>query len=303
MAFVWGYSFTVNRPCGKSIEKLAAFLKVALVQNDDEIAEIAAMDNAQETELPRTRRARAKGDWDDTIRTLLIALFIALVFRSFLFEPFHIPSGSMKRNLLVGDYLFVSKYSYGYSRYSFPLGLIPFDGRVGSGARPERGDVVVFRLPANPRIDYIKRVVGVPGDTVQVRNGILYINGEALPRKRIGAFKNSGEDGEPTYEIPVFLETFPGGKTVTILQETIRGEMNNTQVFRVPEKHYFMMGDNRDHSADSRYPNGGVGYVPEANIVGKARVIVFSTDGTAKFWEVWKWPASLRPERFFRLIE
>lgn len=241
-----------------------------------------------------------KGEWDETIKTVLVAILVALVFRSLLFEPFHIPSGSMKSNLLVGDYLFVSKYSYGYSRYSFPLGLAPIQGRVLEGSPPKRGDVVVFRLPANTSIDYIKRIVGLPGDTIQVRQSILYINGQPLPRERVDTFTD--DEMQPPIEIPGFTETLPEGKQIHILQQRTEGMANNTGIYRVPEGHYFMMGDNRDNSTDSRFADGGVNYVPARNIIGRAELILFSTDGSAKWWQVWKWPGSLRTDRFFRSI-
>ncbi|MCB1721872.1 MAG: signal peptidase I, partial [Alphaproteobacteria bacterium] len=176
----------------------------------------------------------------------MIAVFLALVIRTFLFEPFNIPSGSMKPTLLVGDYLFVSKPAYGYSRYSFPFGLAPLEGRVWN-KEPQRGDVIVFKLPSNPRVDYIKRLVGLPGETVQVRNGRLYINGELIPREAIGIKEGTPpeDEGTPMYH---YIETLPGGATHDIFEESDSGPLDNTQVYTVPEGHYFMMGDNRDNS-------------------------------------------------------
>lgn len=249
--------------------------------------------------------------WDKHItgffRTFGGAILIALVFRSLLFEPFHIPSGSMKDNLLVGDYLFVSKYAYGYSRYSFPFGQPAFEGRVAQLQKPERGDVVVFRLPRNTRIDYIKRIIGMPGDTLQVRGGTLYINGAPLPREQLGTFDDD-EDPRHIVAIPRYRETLPGGKEISILKKK-PGELpaefgfdpNNTPVYEVPQGHYFMMGDNRDNSRDSRFLNE-VGFVPEANIVGRAEIIFFSTDGQAAWWQVWAWLPTLRFDRFFKAI-
>ncbi|NBX03532.1 MAG: signal peptidase I, partial [Alphaproteobacteria bacterium] len=187
---------------------------------------------------------KKKSSWDETIRTIVYAILIAVVFRSFAFEPFHIPSGSMKSNLLVGDYLFVSKYSYGYSRYSFPLGLPLFKGRIG-GSEPKRGDVVVFRPPSQPRIDFIKRIMGLPGDKIQVKQGVLYINGAPLPRHQVDDYTDN-ENPRNVHPISRFEETLPEGKVVGVLKERDNDYANNTPVFTVPEGHYFMMGDNRD---------------------------------------------------------
>ncbi|MDX1974065.1 MAG: signal peptidase I [Rickettsiales bacterium] len=237
--------------------------------------------------------------WDDTIKTVVIAVLLAVIFRSFLFEPFHIPSGSMKNNLLVGDYLFVSKYSYGYSRYSFPFGFRFFDGRIGTDERPKRGDVIVFRLPRAPRIDYIKRVIGLPGDQIQVTNGVLYINGNRVDKRAIDDF-NDDEQTNNVKPIPRYEETLPEGKVIAVLDEMRHSEADDTGIFIVPEKHYFVMGDNRDNSRDSRFDE--VGYIPEENIVGKAEIIVFSSNGSARWINPISWVTSLRFGRFFQLI-
>ncbi len=242
-----------------------------------------------------------KKAWDETIRTMLVAVVIAIIFRSFLFEPFHIPSGSMKSNLLVGDYLFVSKYTYGYSRYSFPLGLPFFEGRIGTENRPKRGDVVVFRPPLRPRIDFIKRVIGLPGDRLQMKHGRLFINGEMLPEEVVDTFHDLDLVEHTDKQVARFEETLPEGKKILILKETDEGYANNTPVFTVPEHHYFMMGDNRDNSQDSRFAEG-VGFVPEANIVGRAEVILFSMNGEGQLWEFWKWMDSFRGDRFVKII-
>ncbi len=238
--------------------------------------------------------------WNETIRTILVALLLAVVFRSCAYEPFHIPSGSMKSNLLVGDYLFVSKYSYGYSRYSFPFGLPIFSGRVLE-TLPQRGDVIVFRVPSNPRIDYIKRVIGLPGDRIQLKEGIVYINGKPLPREPLDNFADD-EIKTSIKSIPRLSETLPEGKTITILKERREGMADNTPVYEVPPAHYFFMGDNRDNSRDSRYLRE-VGYVPEENLVGRAEIIFFSSDGTADWYNPISWVTSLRLDRFFQHIE
>lgn len=238
--------------------------------------------------------------WNDNIRTVLIALLLAVTFRSCAYEPFHIPSGSMKSNLLVGDYLFVSKFSYGYSRYSFPFGFPIFKGRIFEEA-PERGDVVVFRLPTNPRIDYIKRIIGMPGDRLQVSGGIVYINGTPLPRRIVDEYADD-ESWNLVRSIPRYAETLPEGKTVFILKERRGSPADNTPVYTVPANHYFFMGDNRDNSRDSRYLNE-VGYVPRENLVGRAELIFFSTNGTAKWYDPVSWVRAMRFDRFFRKID
>jgi len=242
-----------------------------------------------------------KFSWDETIRTILIAFVLAILFRSFLFEPFHIPSGSMKNTMLVGDYLFVSKYRYGYSRYSFPFGFPIFKGRAMELTHPKRGEIVVFRPTSNPRVDFIKRVIGLPGDHIQMKNGLLYINGEALKQQLIGDVADTDIPGTMK-TVQQFAQTLPEGQVIHILKRTSEGFPNNTPVYNVPEGHYFMMGDNRDNSHDSRFIDD-VGYVPEENIVGRAEIIFYSNDGSAKIANPLSWPQSLRFGRFFRLIE
>ena len=237
--------------------------------------------------------------WNETIRTVVVAVLLAVTVRSLAYEPFRIPSGSMKSNLLIGDYLFVSKFSYGYSRYSFPFGIPFFSGRVLE-TQPKRGDVVVFRFPPNPSIDYIKRVIGLPHDKVQVRDGIVYINGKPLPRHEIGDFADKTENNM-VQTIPRFTEILPEGKEITILkQKDGLYSANNTPEYIVPDGHYFMMGDNRDNSRDSRFE---VGFVPAENLVGRAELIWFSTDGSADYINPISWFSALRTERFFKLID
>jgi len=242
-----------------------------------------------------------KNSWDDTLSTILIALALAVVFRSFVFEPFHIPTGSMKDNLLVGDYLFVSKYSYGYSRYSFPFGLSIFEGRVLEFNKPKRGDVVVFRLPANTHIDYIKRIIGMPGDHIQLKDGIVYVNGQPLARRQKTDFTDD-ENKTNIRTIARFDETLPEGKTIEILKQYKEGPADNTQMYDVPPGHYFMMGDNRDNSHDSRFLED-VGYIPAENIVGHAEMIFFSTDGSAQWTDPISWFTAIRLDRIFKIIQ
>ena len=241
----------------------------------------------------------AKEELGDLFRTALIAVLLAVIIRTFLFEPFNIPSGSMKPTLLVGDYLFVNKPAYGYSRYSFPFGLAPIEGRVWA-KEPQRGDVVVFKLPTNPSIDYIKRVIGLPGDTIQVRRGQLYINGKAVPRETVGLKEVSGPDGFEG-SMMEYIETLPGGIMHRIYEESDNGELDNTEEFTVPEGHYFMMGDNRDNSQDSRVTSL-VGFVPFDNLVGRADILFFSIDESASLFQPWKWPMDIRYSRILDRI-
>jgi signal peptidase I len=209
---------------------------------------------------------------------LTIAMLLSpVLIRTFLFQPFNIPAGSMKPALLVGDYMFVSKFSYGYNRYSFPFSppLALISGRVFA-SEPERGDVVVFRLPKDPSIDYVKRVIGLPGDRIQMIKGVLHINGTPVKREQIEDFVETDDDGREVH-IKQWRETLPNGVSHATLDMIENGFYDNTKEYRVPVGHYFMMGDNRDNSSDSRVENA-VGYVPAENLVGRAQVMFWSVD-------------------------
>ena len=238
--------------------------------------------------------------FDETTRTILSAILIAMLIRMFAFEPFNIPSSSMVPNLLIGDFLFVSKYSYGYSSRSALFGLLPISGRL-FGREPKRGDVVVFKQPQDNSTDYIKRLIGLPGDTVQVRHGLLYINGVAVERRK-RAEPLAEKYVTPPPSTVDYIETFPDGHQHVIREEGDEYPLDNTEVFSVPPRHYFMMGDNRDNSLDSRAPKGGVGFVPEENLVGRAEFLFFSLDEHTHFWEIWQWPWAVRWDRLFKKI-
>jgi signal peptidase I len=245
-------------------------------------------------------RKKASGGILDTIKTIVYAVLIALVVRTVAYEPFNIPSGSMVPTLLVGDYLFVSKFSYGYSRYSLPFGLPLFSGRIFYHS-PERGDVVVFKLPTDNSTDYIKRVIGLPGDHIQMKSGILNINGQPVPRRRTEDYLYQEGNGS-IIPLAQYIETLPNGVQHRIIEMSDNGPLDNTQEYVVPAGDYFMMGDNRDNSQDSRVLSA-VGYVPAENLIGKAQFIFFSTDGSARLWEIWKWPFAIRYGRLFHGVQ
>lgn len=255
-----------------------------------------------------------EGLWE-TAKVIVQALAIAFFVRTFFFQPFNIPSSSMYPTLKVGDYLFVSKLSYGYGKYSFNFNagwgdktwvsccsFIDFPGRKILAAEPQRGDVAVFKLPSNTNIDYIKRVIGLPGDRVQMKAGVLFINDVAVKKERIEDYVDPTlEAGEQFGQalVPQYRETLPNGVSYNVLDYVDSGFPDNSDVFVVPAGNYFMMGDNRDNSSDSRL---SVGYVPVENFVGRADVLFFSISGDATITRIWEWPFKIRWTRFFNLI-
>ena len=244
---------------------------------------------------------KSEGGVLELIWIVVQALLIALVVRTFLFQPFNIPSGSLVPTLLVGDYLFVSKYSYGYSRYSLPLGLPLFEGRV-MASEPKRGDIAVFKLPKDGKTDYIKRVIGLPGDRIQMIDARLYINGQETQRAPLPPYHTIDDFGRPV-DVPHYMETLPNGVSHEIIQKNgDSGYWSNTPVYTVPAGHFFMMGDNRDNSQDSRVLSE-VGYVPFENFEGRAEIIFFSIDENASAWKLWEWPSTVRWNRIFERIK
>jgi signal peptidase I len=249
-----------------------------------------------------TSGTKTESGWGETIRVVIHAVLIALVIRTFLFQPFNIPSGSMKATLLVGDYLFVSKYSYGYSHFSIPLSPPLFSGRI-FGSVPARGDIVVFRQPKDDSVDFIKRVIGLPGDRIQMRDGLLYINDKPVQRERVSDFIGENPCGPPDEiaRVKRWKETLPNGVSYETLDCQDNGFYDNTIEYQVPPGHLFMMGDNRDNSSDSRVESV-VGYVPFENIVGRAQMIFFSIAEGEHFWMFWRWPVAVRWNRIFKIV-
>ncbi len=245
-------------------------------------------------------RTKDEGGLLETVKVIVQALLIALVVRTLLFQPFNIPSGSLVPTLLVGDYLFVSKYSYGYSKHSMPFSPPLFNGRIW-GSEPQRGEIAVFKLPKDNSTDYIKRVIGLPGDKIQVVEGVLQINGKAVVRRRIEDYRTSDPYGR-TVSVPQYDETLPNGVTHRVIErDGDHGYWDNTNIYTVPPAHFFMMGDNRDNSTDSR-DESSVGYVPFENFVGRAEIIFFSIDEGASAWRIWEWPWTVRWGRILNPI-
>jgi signal peptidase I len=241
---------------------------------------------------------KSDGGWRGVIKTVLIAGAIAFTFRSFAFEPFNIPSGSMLPTLLIGDFLFVSKYSYGYSRHSLPWSIPVIPDRIVY-TEPKRGDIAVFRYPADTSVDYIKRIIGLPGDTVQVKAGRLYINSVMVPRVEDGVFEQKDQYNR-VVRTKRYVETLPGNVEHYILEQSDNNQFDNTPVYTVPEDHFFAMGDNRDNSADSR--SRGVGFIPKVNLVGRAELMFFSIDSNSNNFGIYGVPGGIRWERLFSSI-
>ena len=270
--------------------------RVGVMSSTDESGDAIEVKTPKAAQVPMTAAEEA---WD-LAKTVFFAVAIALVLRIVIFQPFNIPSGSMKPTLLVGDFLVVSKPTFGYSKASliYPLTRMPVEGRVLQFAEPQRGDILVFKNRKDGNKDYIKRLIGMPGDTVQMLGGRLHINGVPVPKELIDANTpgvcGNGQGG------PTYRETLPNGVSY-VVQECYGddAQLDNTSVYPVPAGHYFMMGDNRDQSQDSRVI-ALVGYVREDAIVGKAERLFFSVDGEkTSFWTLWKWPLAIRYGRIF----
>jgi signal peptidase I len=283
---------------------------------------MADLDKAASAPPPKKSETR------ETMRFLLKLALVVWIFRSFVLAPFSIPSESMLPRLLIGDYLFISKWSYGYSRWSMPFGFPPIPGRL-FGSTPERGDVVVFRSKEPDDHDVIKRVIGRPGDTIQMRGGQVILNGQPIPKQRIADFvlplsPNFGEQdcgaqfvrpapgGAATCNIPRYRETLPSGRTYEVLDQRYIPDADDTPVYTVPAGNVFLMGDNRDDSADSRFPSAdealpgqpqGMGFIPLERVQGKALVIFWSTNGSANWLLPWTWFTATRWDRLGRGFE
>jgi len=232
------------------------------------------------------------------IKSIFYAILIALIIRSFVLEPFNIPSGSMKPNLLVGDFIFVSKWSYGYSKHSLPFSIPLIPKKIFSNL-PKRGDVVIFKTPQDNRTDYIKRVIGLPGDKIRIKNGNIIINNNLVLRKKLNDFIDNDENTSIS-RVRSYKEYFFDTE-IKVLDITDEGIVDNTKLYEVPDGHFFVMGDNRDNSQDSRFTNI-VGYIPFENLIGKAQFIFFSLENS-RFLEIWKWPYSIRFDRLFKKIK
>ncbi|MDF2798775.1 MAG: lepB [Devosia sp.] len=257
----------------------------------------------------KTVKKAQTNEWWDTIVVVVEALLIAIVLRSFLYQPFSIPTASMQQTLMIGDYFVANKFVWGYGKHSFSLGRygnftlldfeLPINNRI-LGRDPNRGDVAVFR-PVPQNMEYIKRIVGMPGDRIQMREGRLYINGTMVEREFIGTAMDVDSEGD-TRPVTVYRETFPDGSVHTIQEISDNGPLDNTPEYVVPAGHYFMMGDNRDRSADSRVLSS-VGYVPAVNLIGKAEARFFSIKDNIPPWQLWQWPANVRWDRMFQSID
>ena len=251
-----------------------------------------------QTDTTKADKKANKNEFRDTVVVIVEALLIALVFRTFLYQPFSIPTASMQSTLMIGDYFIASKFTWGFGKYSFPLPL-PFNGRFFTLSEPQRGDIAVFRNEITNE-DYIKRVIGLPGDRIQMRQGRLYINGEMVEREAVGRAADTDSDFD-TVPVTVYKETLPNGVEHTIQEIADNRPLDNTAEYLVPAGHYFMMGDNRDRSQDSRVLQM-VGYVPFDNFIGKAEARFFSITNNIAPWMLWEWPANVRWDRMFESV-
>lgn len=246
--------------------------------------------------MSKAEKKTGRNEVRDTIVVIIEALLIAIVFRTFIYQPFSIPTASMQNTLMIGDYFIASKFTWGYGPYSFPF-PVPLNNRI-FGRDPDRGDVAVFHNITNE--DYIKRVIGLPGDRIQMKEGRLYINGTMVERKEIGKATDTDSNMQ-TVPVTLYEETLPNGVTHVIQEISDDQPLDNTAEYVVPAGHFFMMGDNRDRSADSRVLSQ-VGYVPATALIGKAEARFFSIKDNIPPWQIWQWPANVRWDRMFQAI-
>jgi signal peptidase I len=248
-----------------------------------------------------------KNEWVETLVVIIEALVIAVVFRTFLWQPFSIPTGSLQPTMLIGDYFLANKFTWGLSKYSFIVPL-PIQGRLLAFSEPVRGDIAVFHNITNE--DYVKRIIGMPGDRIQMKEGRLYINGTMIEREEIGPGRDVGVSGQ-SQDVTLYRETLPNGLVHTIQEVSDREQLDDTEEFTVPPGHYFMMGDNRDNSLDSRAEiitdsrgnvRAGVGMVPLNALIGKGEARFMSIQGNAPLWAIWDWPFNLRWDRMFQSV-
>lgn len=246
---------------------------------------------------PKVAKKAKRNEFVDTIIVIVEALLIALVFRTFAYQPFSIPTASMQSTLMIGDYFVASKFAWGYGKYSFPI-PVPMNGRILAFGEPQRGDIAVFHNISEE--DYIKRVIGMPGDRIQMKEGRLYINGTMVEREETGKALDTDSYGN-TVPVTVYRETLPNGVVHTIQEQGDDRPLDDTREYVVPPGHYFMMGDNRDASQDSRVLSA-VGYVPASALIGKAEARFFSIKDNIPPWQIWQWPGNVRWDRMFQSV-